>query len=448
MTFLPRSLRQVWRLGAIVLTILCLYVSPGLAASGDEGSAGAVFLKVDPYAESAAYGSANIARASHGRAVHFNPAGLSRMRHAESNFTQFNMIADITYNNLSLATPVFEDWGGFGLSATSVNYGDIDRTTINSNNNPNRQGTFGADDLSLSGAYGFPITDSVSLGLTYKYIRQTIGSFESTSQAFDAGMTIRSGIKGLQFGLSARNIGGEVKFNEESDPLPTTYGAGVNFRTPVRWGADEFSIGGQFVWATDAEPHLAGGLEYTIAEIVSLRTGYNGGPDAGDGFSLGGGVNVGDFSVDYAFVPMGELGNNQRLTLTYEFGHQPKELAEDVEPKLREQPDPYRDLIKPKLDPADVAERDFVQPEALYEWKIALDVGKQAYLNGQYEKARRQFLKVQEMRPNFVQNLIWLGLAEYKIGLVETAKQRLYRALELDPNNGIARRNLERITGN
>jgi len=449
--------------------LFLLISEPAVGGSGDEGKAAGVFLKIDPFSKSAALGSAFSARAKNSTAIHFNPAGLARMSHSDVQFTRMDMIANIDYNYLSFSMPVSRTWGGFGLSATSIDFGDLQRTTIDATLNPVRQGTFGADNIALTGSYGLPLTDSIELGLSGKFIQQNIAEFDAETGAVDAGIKIHSPLNGLAFGLSAQNLIGEVKFVEEEDPLPRTFRAGFNFSTPSRWGADRLQLAGDIVTSNDADVHLSGGLEYDLFHVVSLRVGYNGAPDVDDGITLGGGVHLSSFNLDFAFVPMGELGDNQRFTLGYRFGGAPdppeprketrKEKQKAATPPLRDQSEHPSRQIRPPLNvkqriPSEQSRKsrtpqsgeDFLEPEQLYEWKLALDLGKHAYLEGNFQKARNQFMKVLKIRPNFVTNLVWLGLTEFKLGMKDTAKQRLYRALELDPNNEIARKNLERIS--
>lgn len=70
--------------------------------SGDEDKAASVFLMIDPFSISAAFGSAYTARAKNSRVLHFNPAGLAGMECSEAQLTCRDRIADIDYNYLSL----------------------------------------------------------------------------------------------------------------------------------------------------------------------------------------------------------------------------------------------------------------------------------------------------------------------------------------------------------
>jgi hypothetical protein len=74
-------------------------------------------------------------------------------------------------------------------------------------------------------------------------------------------------------------------------------------------------------------PYLAVGTErnWSVGPKTSfaLRAGYNtrtlGQVDNFTGFTFGGGLTFGTLSIDYAFLPMGPLGNTQRVSISLKF---------------------------------------------------------------------------------------------------------------------------------
>jgi hypothetical protein len=74
----------------------------------------------------------------------------------------------------------------------------------------------------------------------------------------------------------------------------------------------------------DNDLNMGLGVEYKIMGIVNLRAGYRyalGGNDLGtaSGLRAGLGVEIRDYSFDYAFVPYGELGQAHRVSLMASF---------------------------------------------------------------------------------------------------------------------------------
>ncbi len=67
------------------------------------------------------------------------------------------------------------------------------------------------------------------------------------------------------------------------------------------------------------EVYIGAGIEVRIVNIVALRGGWSGQKDrAGDGFTLGAGINLDDrVSVDYAVTSYGDLGTMHRISLYF-----------------------------------------------------------------------------------------------------------------------------------
>jgi hypothetical protein len=84
------------------------------------------------------------------------------------------------------------------------------------------------------------------------------------------------------------------------------------------------ALSGEALTGSDNSVNM--GLEVKVFQVLSLRGGYSFNvpdpvnPDGLLGWTLGGGIQVDDFSLDYAVVPLAEVGNVQRVSLTYAFG--------------------------------------------------------------------------------------------------------------------------------
>lgn len=447
----------------VTLVLLVLgfgLLNPGVsfAASGDEGSAAGVVLRMDPGARSSAFGSAYAARSNSPLSLHFNPAGLGVQQYSEGMFTHFQLFAGIEYNHLSFVTPIVQDQAGLGLSLTSLDYGDLQRTqVVNQNPRTSGLGQFGADDLTSSASLGFSLTDSLKAGITGSYIQQQIAGYEASTMTGDVGLQYHLVDDNLVLGAAARNFGGEIRFLERGDPLPRVYDGGIFYSQPIRGGNDVLNLGGDMVFPSDADSYLSAGVEYGFYRTLFLRLGYNGSQEADDGFTIGGGVHDQRFKINYSYVPLGDLGDHQRLTLTYIFGS----LEEDreTEPSVRKPSATKRAKTEPEPEPRKKPERDDslrrllrneayqprLQSSSGKPWRQAFQAGKKAYHRGRYRKARRYFLRAFRSNPGYVKNLLWLGTMEWYLGMDEQAVQRMKQVLILDPDNRVARNNLERM---
>jgi hypothetical protein len=124
-------------------------------------------------------------------------------------------------------------------------------------------------------------------------------------------------------GAALRNLGPGLKFDSETDDLPlrAAFGAAYAFAGghtvavevvdgPRGAGADA-GIGGEYQAIKNV--YLRGG--YTTQGAVPGGSGF----DAARGLTLGVGFRGKRWSIDYAAVPMGELGSTHRFTLGARF---------------------------------------------------------------------------------------------------------------------------------
>lgn len=64
---------------------------------------------------------------------------------------------------------------------------------------------------------------------------------------------------------------------------------------------------------------ICGGWEYVAFKMLALRAGYNGRNETDSGITAGGGIQFNNLSIDYAFVPYGDLGNAHRFSVSARF---------------------------------------------------------------------------------------------------------------------------------
>jgi hypothetical protein len=291
------------------------------AGSGDEGKAAAVFLKLDPLAGSAGVGSAYVARARGAAAVHFNPAGLASQRNSEASFTHFDIFEGIKYNYLGLAGRTRKYGGGYGVAYKGLDYGEMKKTEISGDNPVTGLGEFDADDISLAFSFGRRLGEKIDGGITVKYVKESIAGYDGSVISGDLGIKYYPQIAGydLEFGVAARNIVGDLKLDEDENPLPRQFAVGGVYTTVGKNKNDRVYLSADGVYSNDADVYYALGCEYLYNGMISLRAGYNDAMEADDGFTLGFGMRGKSLSVDYSVISAGNLGDYQRLSLTYNF---------------------------------------------------------------------------------------------------------------------------------
>jgi len=338
------------RLFLHTLTVLCmlLVLQPPDAAAQDNQKAaqtGMKFLSASTNPRAAAVGNAVTTFELGSASMFYNPAGMARM----STFGHFGAgvmqwIADINYNQGSLAfAPSDGKYGIFGVSATFVDYGDLEGTIRADNDQGFEEtGTFGPSAYAIGIGYAIPLTDRVSIGGGAKFVRQDLGESVMTragatqsntvsTPAFDFGVIYDTGFRGVTFAFSARNFSSEVTYEEESFELPLTLTIGLsadvidllNSSAAVS-GNHSFLVSVDGQTPRDFSEQVRVGGEYTFMDMFSLRAGYSvPRGDFTEGVSLGGGlnINVGDIELgaDYAYTTYDIFDGVNRVALDIGF---------------------------------------------------------------------------------------------------------------------------------
>lgn len=312
-----------------VLSIVALCLSPSFAATRS-GSTGAQFLNLGVSARSIAMGNAYTA-VSYGGAIaaNYNPAGLYGTDRPEVSFMHYQYILNSNFSYLGYAHPLGKSkrviLGGNVIYGT---YGSIEETRVNvgADSGLKTGQTFTANDSAGTLTLMALPMERLGVGLNLKYVKQEIAGSVAGVPASDIGVLYRMGPK-LSLGFTVRNIGPDLKFDKETAPLPLSYTFGVtyallknqmlifssDFEKPrnqglaVRFGG-ELNIGSSWNARNSRIPQF------------SLRAGHDGFVEAGTGLSMGGGLRIDNYSMDYAFIPFGQLGQAHRISATVRFG--------------------------------------------------------------------------------------------------------------------------------
>lgn len=241
-------------------------------------------------------GSTFVGIAEGSAALMWNPAGLSSLMRREIglhyNTAMAGSIRQIAMFGLPLGYK-----NGLGLSLGYENNG----------------GT-----LDVGGGWGRALSAGFSMGLGFK-----TGS-DSNSFVGDAGI-LWSLAPELSAGVAYSNLGPAAEGHKRAQRLRLGVSSVIEKGTWNQW---LFAVAGEFLIDGGQSIHL--GIENLLYETLALRAGYAFSvfqSPTGDmqGWTLGLGILLNrilldQFSLDYAFVPLDELGNLQRLSLTYAFG--------------------------------------------------------------------------------------------------------------------------------
>jgi hypothetical protein len=300
-----------------LLAMVCLCRSE---VYGGVKTSAAQFLKVPVSAEAMGLGGGAVVSGSGLGVAMENPAALGFMKQGEFQSSYGSHLEGYKLFN-----------AGYGYNGGAFNGGlSVTRVAADSFEGRDAQGAstggFGASDMAvnLSVAKKF---EGFAGGVTVKYITSVIERESASALAMDVGAVFLGGRHAsypYKVGIAVRNIGSPMKYISKSEPLPLTAAAGVgvdvgggletvlNVSGNVPEGRMEFgvgmglSIGGGFA--------LNGGLAREMGSAAGGSAGMPFGVNAGIGFK------VSNFVMNYGFIPLGEMGNMQRMSMTFKFG--------------------------------------------------------------------------------------------------------------------------------
>ena len=224
---------------AVISAVILLPIKEGIAQEQAirSGSAGASELLINPWGRSSGWGAANVACVSGLEGQYSNVAGLASIEKTELIFSQTSWLqygnelfnADESVSSIStfgFSQRVGES-GVMGLGVMSMNFGDIEITTVNMPDGG--IGTYSPRFMNIGASYAHLFSNSIQGGFTLRMISEQISNVSANGVALDAGIQYRTGEQDqLKFGISFKNWGPRMSFS----------GDGLSFRGNVSAGDD------------------------------------------------------------------------------------------------------------------------------------------------------------------------------------------------------------------
>ena len=304
------------------------------------------FLKFEVSSKTAALGGANVAGVNDLSALHLNPAGLGKVDQNSFYGTYTNLYAGIQHGYVAFGMPIGRS-DYLGISFTYLNSGDMPVTTVQS---PDGTGEyFSVSNIAAGLTYARSLTDRLDVGLTVKYIHESIWHEKGGAVAFDIGSQFDTGIKGIKLGMAITNFGTSIKLDGEDLDIiiDTDEDYEGNANTDARLTTESWDL--PLIFRMGVECDLMGpeselitnqnnrltlsfdgndpmdnflrfnlGLEYEYGRILALRGGYHFNYDTA-GFSCGVGLKLNIQGVplqfDYALVEYGILGYVNQMSI-------------------------------------------------------------------------------------------------------------------------------------
>lgn len=327
--------------GLLLLATLVLPVEQA-EAQRKAGRNGAVFLEISDGAREAALGGAGTSLADGANQIFWNPAGtaLDDDRTASVALSYTDWLLGLEYTTAAVGYNT--GYGTVTLGVQAFGVSGIEANRQNGYENPILQeqvtdektsATYDYLDLALSGAYSRTFADKISIGGTFKYVRESIDGVSASAIAFDFGSVYKVGVAGWRIGARVNNLGSELQFYNQSNPLPLNFSIGSSIY-PVNNDRLRVMLSVDAVKPQDSQQLLYGGTEVIFYDLLFLRGGYkfnySGVDDGGtsarppiettiEEFSLGAGIQtvVSDVTlkVDYAYTSMELLDGTHRITM-------------------------------------------------------------------------------------------------------------------------------------
>lgn len=311
----------------------------GQGNSDKSGTTAAQFLKIGVGARAMAMAGAYVAQADDGYSLYWNPSGLTKLQNYELVGSYTRWFAGIDHQFLGIVLPVTQNTV-LGFQGIFLNTDPIQITTVSQ---PHGTGEFfDVSDLAVGISFAARLTHFFSVGLTGKFIQQSIHNESASTFALDIGTMLDIPFKGLKLGMNFSNFGGKMKLDgrdltREFDLNPdNTLNTGVETRLktqswdlPVNFNVGlamdivgqsangfvqnensrvSFTIDGNH--PADTAEYINFGIEYSYSEIISLRGGYRLNRDL-EKFFYGVGLNIplskSNFKFDYALASFSEL---------------------------------------------------------------------------------------------------------------------------------------------
>lgn len=286
---------------------------------GAPKTSSAAFLKIPVSADAIALGGNAVVLANGVSGISANPAALGFIKQQEVQTSYGSHLEGYQFFNAAYGYR-----GGLmnaGVSLTRVAASDFEGRDAQGA----PTGGFGASDmaLALSAAKSFK---NLSLGLSVKYISSAIENESASAAAVDAGLVFlgdKYAAHPCKLGISLRNLGSPMKYAGKSEPLPLTASAAlaVNIAGSVEAGVNISNN------LTENTFEFGFGMGLNVADSLSLTGGLS--RDLGSAavpgafpfrLNAGLGFKVSNYMLSYGFVPLGELGNIQRMSVTLKFG--------------------------------------------------------------------------------------------------------------------------------
>ncbi|MBP3260495.1 MAG: type IX secretion system protein PorQ [Prevotella sp.] len=295
---------------ALIAVIVAL-LSP-LASQAQESQEVYSFLRLPVSAHVAALGGDNITLSDDDPTLVFaNPALINQVSDKSLNLNFMTYMEGSKSASASF-TKGYKDRATWAVGAQYMDYGSMKETSVSNQH----LGDFSARDIALQGSFAYMLTNSLSGGITARFVSSHIASYSSAAVAFDLGLNYQDEERGWSLSAVAKNLGGQIKaYDEDFERIPLDLQLGVSKRlvgSPLRLSATLSRLNS---WDQGLGKHVSVGADLLLGENLYVAVGYNfrrasemkisdsdTSSSHGAGLSLGAGLQLERFKLQAAYA--------------------------------------------------------------------------------------------------------------------------------------------------
>lgn len=343
----------LWRVGLAIVFISSLTFAQ---KPYRVGTTAGNFLEIGVGSDGIAMGDAFVSMVGKLSSIYWNPAGLAFLEQNEVMFMYQPWLIDINTTSAAAAfqIPIV---GTLAAGIAHVGYGEEEVTTLEYQDGTGELYT--ANDYNFTLSYSRKLAQWFAFGASFKYINSQIWHTQASAMAVDLGVIVNTGffsvtkkpVDGMRIGMSISNYGTKMRydgmdllfpidilpneagnysavkgqFNPQGWELPLIFRIGVSLQ-PLVTRNQRLTLAIDALHPNNNAESINLGAEYELRFAgvgkFALRAGYKSLflPDSEFGMTYGGGLvlrmmNNVALKVDYAFKPVGILGNAHSYTL-------------------------------------------------------------------------------------------------------------------------------------
>lgn len=239
--------------------------------------------------------------------IWYNAAGLARIKTNALLVTGSQRFGDTQLGGTAVTFPT--SLATFAIGARGLYGGTMDQ--IENNTIVGRCSTY---QWALEGGGAMDLASHLAIGGSLFYSQESLCRESASSIGLNAGVLLPDLFGRLSLGGGVRNWGTAATFEQQSTRPPLVGFAAGAFdlfkhrnlmQTPMLFRGQpivlDAKLAGEVDMPNGAEVFPKLGIETTVNGVVIGRIGYQFGDDNRRGISLGAGINVGQFRLEYAF---------------------------------------------------------------------------------------------------------------------------------------------------